>query len=183
MRGGSRHSQMLPNNQMEPTRPEFSRMMSPRGSFGALGRIQKILRFSLLDLLIAQATVVLGCILIDGLARFVAHSPLSLHLTLALGLPTGVLFYLCVTPPLYKHFGLLPLLLPVCPHCNKRPNGYRVNEHGWPRMIVACGQCDRVSELWWRRPSAASVPPGSPRLLLSWPHSLGRWRLIARETL
>ena len=101
----------------------------------------------------------------------------------ALGIPTGVLFYLCVTPPLYKHFGLLPLLLPVCPHCNRRPNGYRVNEHGWPRMIVACGQCDRVSELWWRRPSAASVPPGSPRLLLSWPHSLGRWRLIARETL
>lgn len=45
-------------------------MMSPRGSFGALGRIQKILRFSLIDLLIAQATVVLGCILIDGPARF-----------------------------------------------------------------------------------------------------------------
>jgi hypothetical protein len=97
-----------------------------------------------------------------------------------LGAPLGALCYILFTPPIYKHFRLLPLFLPVCPHCKRRPDRYRVVEATWPRARVACDHCQQLTDHWWRAPLPSEISPTVPSPLLSWPQSIGRWRLISR---
>jgi hypothetical protein len=139
------------------------------------------MRFSLTDLFMVIACFTLGSIAVNGAGHRLGYGPLSPGRQCLFGVPLGVVFFVILTPPIYRHFRLLPLLLPVCPHCKQLPDGYCVLEYEWPRALVACGHCDRTTELWWSPPEPSDVSKTMPSLLLSWPHSIGRWRRISRE--
>src|SRR5436309_4307124 len=128
------------------------------------------MRFSLIDLLMAIAFITFGCIAVSLVMPFVGHVPSSSGGIEILGVCLGGLLYIIFTPAIYRRFRLLPLFLPVCPHCKRRPAGYRILESVWPRVRVACGRCEQTIELWWRPPAAADVSKTMPSLLLSWPH-------------
>jgi hypothetical protein len=138
------------------------------------------MRFSLIDLLIAIACIALGCFAVAGVGHLLGYEQLSQARTELFGVPVGVIFFLVFTPPIYRRFRLLPLFLTVCPHCKRRPPGYHVGESRWPRVVVACGNCKQTIDLWWSPPSPGDISPTTPSLLLVWPHSIGRWRLVSR---
>ena len=141
------------------------------------------MRFSLIDLLIAIACITLGCVIVGSTLHMFVSEPVSQARMQILGVPVGVIIFLILTPPLYRRLRLLPLFLPVCPHCKQRPGGYHVLKSVQPPVIVACGHCKQTTELWWRQPAPSDVSKTMPSLLLSWPHSIGRWRLISPEEL
>ena len=130
------------------------------------------MRFSLIDLLVATACMTLGFLGGDFIA--VRTGPWAK----LLGLPLGALLFLIVTPPLYRRFRLPPLLLPRCPHCHKRPDLFWFKERIQERDIVACGLCGGVTELQYRIQPPHSASDPMPRLLLVWPQSIGRWRVV-----
>ena len=138
------------------------------------------MRLSLLDLLLAIACIMCGEVAAAGIGWLT-----GLHLSEGgqhlLGIPLGVLVFLAVTPTIYRRFRLLPLFLPVCPHCKKRPPGYWILESKWPRVHAKCGACQQLVELWWRRPAASDISTTMPSLVLSWPHSVGRWKELAED--
>jgi len=137
------------------------------------------MRFSLIDLLIAIACIASGCLAVAGVSYLLGYGHLSEARLQLFGAPVSVIFFFIITPPIYRHFHLLPLFLPVCPHCRRRPGGYRILQSVGPRTLVACGHCGQTIELWWRQPAAAYVSKTMPSLLLGWPHSVGRWRSIS----
>lgn len=137
------------------------------------------MRFSLIDLALIFASMMLGCLAVAAMSRLVGSGSLSLVHIWLYGCSVGILFFAVLAPPPYRGLGLLPLFLPACPHCKRIPDGYHILEAAWPRMRVACGRCETRIELWWRRPAARDVSPTMPSLLLSWPQSIGRWRAIS----
>jgi hypothetical protein len=137
------------------------------------------MRFSLIDLLMMTACITLGLVSVTSVLHLLGVEPVSKALMPILGVPVGIIFFLILTPPLYQRLRLLPLFLPVCPHCKLRPGSYRILESVYPKALVACGRCERTSELWWRKPAISDVSKTMPSLLLSWPHSVGRWRQIS----
>jgi len=139
------------------------------------------MRFSLTDLFILILCCFLGIFAVAGAGRVLGYGPLSEGRMMLLGDLLGFVFFVILAPPIYRHFGLLPLFLPVCPHCRRRPDGYHILEPEWPRIRVACGHCDGTLELWWRRPAPSDISRTMPSLLLSWPQSIGRWSPIARD--
>lgn len=136
------------------------------------------MRFSLVDLVIWIVLELLGCAVVALGARFAGHGHLSGMTLQTLGVPLGVLFYLLFTPPIYRRFRLRPLFLPKCPHCKNRPFRYAVTENRWPRTVVVCGECGNMTELWRMPPASKDVSLTMPSLLLIWPQSVGRWRII-----
>ncbi|MFN0053811.1 MAG: hypothetical protein ACKV0T_16650 [Planctomycetales bacterium] len=141
------------------------------------------MRFSLVDLFIAILFQVLGCAIVVLAWRWLGRAPLSnLHWQL-FGIALGWVLFLGLSPPIYRRLRLLPLFLPVCPHCKKRPSGYQVGEAHWPRVVVACGNCKQTTELWWSPPSSEEVSKTVPSLLLVWPQSIGLWRVLSRGNL
>jgi hypothetical protein len=138
------------------------------------------MRFSLIDLLIAIGIVALGMTLVMVAGQWMGVGRPWRALELPLGMSLGLLLYLLITPPVYRWLHLYPLLLPVCPHCRRRPGLYRFVERAPPRFVVACGACEREIEWWLERPANGDVSTTMPSLLWSWPHSIGRWRLISR---
>src|SRR5208282_1582825 len=115
------------------------------------------MRFSLLDLLLVIACCILGCSAAASVARLLGYGLLSEIRLQLCGFPLGVLFYLVLTPPIYRRFSLLPLFLPKCPHCGVRPNGYRIEESRWASVVAVCAHCQKTTELWWRQPTMADT--------------------------
>jgi hypothetical protein len=136
------------------------------------------MRFSLIDLLIAIACMTAGCFAAAGIGHWMGY-----HLSVArqelLGIPIGIIFFITFTPPIYRWLRLLPLFIPRCPHCKRLPGGYRIMEARWPRQVIICSLCQKPTELWWRKPAVTDVSKTMPSVLLSWPESIGRWRLIS----
>lgn len=139
------------------------------------------MRYSLLDLFIIFSCLLAGIFAVACAGRVLGYGPLSQSRIWLVGVPLGVVLFIVLTPPLYRRFRLLPLFLPICPHCRRLPDGYHVLEAEWPRTLVACGQCERTLELWWSRPAPSQISKTMPSLLLSWPQSLGIWRAISNE--
>lgn len=137
------------------------------------------MRFSLIDLLIATACITLGCVAVACALPAFGSEPVSQVRMQILGVPVGVIIFFVLTPPIYQRLRLLPLFLPMCSHCKQRPGGYHVLGSVPPRVLVACGLCKQTTELWWKQPAPSDVSKTIPSLLLSWPHSIGRWRLIS----
>lgn len=138
------------------------------------------MRFSLIDMVIWVGCPAFGFIAVIGIAHWLGYGRLSVSHLLVLGYLLGVIFFFVFTPPIYRWLRLLPLFLPRCPHCKKLPGAYRIKDTRWPRQVVACSLCQKPIELWWRRPALADVSKTMPSLLLSWPESIGRWRLVSR---
>jgi hypothetical protein len=139
------------------------------------------MRFNLLDLFILIFCFAGGIVAVDRTCHALGvGAPTGVRL-MAVGIPVGALFHLLFTPPIYRHFRLFPLLLPVCPHCSRLPDGYEILEHDEPRKRVACGRCHETFEVWWRPPAPAQVSKTEPSVVLSWPQSLGRWRRVTGE--
>lgn len=145
-------------------------------------RTRDIMRFSLVDLLIAIACQVFGFLVVPISMSVFGYPPLPPLWTMLAGLVLGVTTYLVVTPPLYQRLGLPPLLVPVCPHCRRRPDRYGILNVEWPRVAVECGHCTGQVDLWWKPPAASAVSTTTPSLLLSWPHSIGRWSVLSRDS-
>ena len=140
-----------------------------------------VMRYSLTDLFICISCLSVSILAVAGAGYELGYGPLSRSRMWLVGVPVGVIVYVVLTPPIYRRFRLLPLFLPVCPHCRRLPDGYHVLVDLWPRTLVACGHCERSIELWSRRPAPSDVSKTVPSLLLSWPHSIGRWRPISSE--
>lgn len=160
----------------------FSGLPSPaaRRSFGSLADARTTMRFSLIDLLIVTACFALGCVAVAFVFHFLGYaSPTQARLEI-LGVPVGGIIFLALTPPIYRHLRLLPLFIPRCPHCKRLPGGYHITEARWPRQVIVCSLCQKPTELWWRKPALTDVSKTMPSVVLSWPESIGRWRLISR---
>ena len=97
------------------------------------------MRFSLTDLFLLIACLFAGIFADAGARGVLGQGPLSQSRVWLVGVPFGLMIYLIFTPPIYRFFRLLPLFLPVCPHCRRLPDGYRVLEAAWPHTLVACG--------------------------------------------
>jgi hypothetical protein len=115
------------------------------------------MRFSLIDLLIAIACIALGFEAVTGSLHLLGVESVSQAGMQILGVLGGIVIFLLLTPPIYQRLRLLPLFLPVCPHCKRRPSGYHVRESVYPRVLVACGHCERTIELWWMQPAISDV--------------------------
>ena len=140
------------------------------------------MRLTLIDLLIVIACMAIGCFAAAGVAHLIDyHSPEALQVLL--GVPLGIIFFVVFTPPLYRHFRLLPLFLPQCPHCKRRPGGYGITGSQWTHMVAICGNCQKATELWLKRPPTDDISKTVPSLLLIWPQSIGRWRVISKGDL
>ncbi len=138
------------------------------------------MRFSLIDLLLATATIGVGTLIAVPIARLLGIDP-SYWPVMLIGCLVGVSLYFLAVPLIYWKFGLLPLMLPTCPSCSTRPDRYLYVEVRWPKILVKCTGCDHLLELWWRRPSPGAISDNIPSVLLIWPHSVGRWRVISRD--
>lgn len=149
------------------------------------------MRHSLVDLMILTACMVpefWGALRTSGVIRGsmglthpMGTAP-ALVLTLfvfGFAVAVGIAVYLVLGSVVYRVLGLLPLRLPICPHCGQRPHGYRIPTAEWPRMRVVCSLCGQPTDLWWHRPGRATLDQFVPNLLLTWPQVIGRWRLIA----
>jgi hypothetical protein len=138
------------------------------------------MRFSLIDLLILIACFAFGCVAVAGIAHWLGYGQLSAFRLQLFGDSLGVVFFFIFTPPIYRRLRLLPLFIPRCPHCKKLPGGYRITEARWPRQVIVCSLCQNPTELWWRKSAMTDVSKTMPSILLNWPESIGRWRLISR---
>jgi hypothetical protein len=134
------------------------------------------MRFSLIDLLIAIAIGLLSVFLVRCVTVWMGSGR---ALELPLVLAVAILLYLLITPPIYRHFGFFPLFLPVCPHCKRRPESYRISVTDSPRLQMICNACERSFDLWLEQPGTERVSKNVPSLLWSWPQSIGRYRVIS----
>ncbi len=138
------------------------------------------MRFSLVDLLLAELMFGFATVACALAARLSGHPHLTFVQLAFSGAGLGAVLYLFLTPPIYRRCRMLPLFLPKCPHCEVRPVRYGLQEIRWPRMVVICAGCNEKTELWWQSPATERPSGTMPSLLLCWPQSIGRWRLIAR---
>jgi hypothetical protein len=92
----------------------------------------------------------------------------------------GFVLYLLITPPIYRWFRLLPLLLPRCPHCGYN-KCFWTSDHqpGWPAIWrVVCDQCRKEVDLCLDDPADAPTDADPARVRLLWPQSIGRWKQL-----
>lgn len=150
------------------------------------------MRFTLVDVAIAVACSALGR---WGASRVLdfgrgigpirelrrAHPAVGVGLFLLLMAALGIAAFVVLGSLLYRALGLLPLRLPACPHCGRLPHGYRVQGGDRDRARFVCGLCERATDIWWRRPDPATLDRSLPNLVLCWPESVGRWRLVASD--
>ncbi len=66
-------------------------------------------------------------------ASFFPHYPLVSSLVMNAAVPV----YIALIPFVYRKFRLLPMLLPRCACCGKRPEGFYVLDN-WPRITCRC---------------------------------------------
>jgi hypothetical protein len=93
-----------------------------------------------------------------------------------LTLPAGVVMIAAFAPAIYRWLRLLPLRLPTCPHCSRRPEAYGVLAYEWPMMQVVCVECNGATELWVIRDvPARPASTDMPRLVVRWPEFWGLW--------
>jgi hypothetical protein len=138
-----------------------------------------VMRYSLTDLFLLISSLFLGILALAGAGYVLGYGPLPQSIIWLVGVPVGFIFYIILTPPIYRRFRMLPLFLPVCPHCGRLPHGYQILGNVWPRSLVACGRCDKTTELWWRRPAPSDISKTLPSLFLCWPQCIGIWRRIS----
>jgi hypothetical protein len=141
------------------------------------------MRFSLLDLIIATLSLLLGAIVVILVAHLAGHDHLSESVLLLGGIPVGLAFYLTVTPLIYQRFHLRPLLFPKCPQCQNKSRSYwfAKGEFNWPRDVIVCPRCQTSIELWYAPPKSENVSLTMPSFQLQWPQSWGRWRYLVRK--
>lgn len=136
-----------------------------------------VMRFSLIDLLIETACIASGFAASNGVGRWTGYH--FFEMNIVFGILMSAIVFIIVTPPIYRWLRLLPLFIPPCPHCKRRPGAYRITEARWPRHVIICSRCEKPTELWWRKPAVTDVSKTMPSVVLSWPESIGRWRLVS----
>jgi hypothetical protein len=140
------------------------------------------MRFSLPDLLIATAALLLGLFAIEGIYRGVDFPLTRLSpLGFALGIVAGLAIYLAVTPVIYQRLQMRPLWYPLCPTCRDKNRfwAFESVKPNWPRENVRCFTCGTTLELWYGPiPIGSESSARAPAFALIWPQSFGRWRRI-----
>jgi hypothetical protein len=78
--------------------------------------------------------------------------------------------------PVFRLLSLRPLILPMCPHCERRHCNYHVPRDAWPVAVLLCAWCGKPLRLVLRT-GADPVPPSEvPTITLRRPGFLGLWR-------
>jgi hypothetical protein len=132
------------------------------------------MRFSLIDLLLFIAFAGITSAIGTGLALSLApHIPIPI--TIIATWLIGIFAYLATACPLYRKFRWKPLLLPRCPCCNKRQEGFHFIP-AWPRVIYKCPSCNGEFVIWHNGQIADSETWDKPVLTLSWPYVFGRYK-------
>lgn len=136
------------------------------------------MRLSLIDLLLLIAFAGFS----SGLGLPLAHE-LSPHIpplvTLAVSWLIGLLAYLGIACPLYRKCRWKPMLLPRCPCCNKRQDGFQFMP-AWPRVTYRCPTCNGEFVIWHNGAVTGDEAWDKPVLALKWPYVFGRYRRMRR---
>jgi hypothetical protein len=82
---------------------------------------------------------------------------------------------------IFKFLRLRPLILPRCPHCNKRHGNYHIPPEAWPTTILLCISCGHPTLLHLTQ--KVSTDSSIPGLYLRWPRFLGFWKPCSSEHL
>lgn len=137
------------------------------------------MRFNLIDLLIGVALMSIGPLL-----ALVTLGPESRRLMLPLGLLSGTVAYLVLSPPIYRRFQIRPMWFPKCPACKDKNRWFKFVERKprRPRDCVVCSVCHADVVLWYEPPKDTDVSATKPSFELLWPQSWGRWRPIIRRS-
>ena len=100
------------------------------------------MRLTLIDL------VVLGGLFLAGVAVSTPALFIARPLAVApFGVACGIAAVLTGASPVYRRLYFRPLFVPVCPHCHRRPQFYRLRLSEWPLEVAACGSCEAVTVL------------------------------------
>ena len=133
------------------------------------------MRFSLIDLLFAIASLViggvLGSLLISGLSTH--HRPIAA----AFG---GICVYLALIYPFYRGLKLFPMVLPRCPCCGSFQRGFHFLAGGWPRIIFRCPSCNGEFVIWHNGKPGEQETWDKPVLALKWPYAFGIYKRMKK---
>ena len=132
------------------------------------------MRLTLIDVLVLLGLLLGGAMVGEVCLRGMGQSGLRLT-GMGVGFGAGVVLASYV----YRRLRWRPLLMPRCPHCQRRPELYGIAGGGWPSEVVVCGSCHGACRLWYVRggpPHDVSDEPRSPSLSLRWPYFIGLWR-------
>ena len=87
--------------------------------------------------------------------------------------------YIALIPFVYRKFRLLPMLLPRCACCEKRPEGFHVLDN-WPRITLRCFKCDGEFVVWLDGKVGRDETWETPVLVLKWPYVFGPYRRVEK---
>jgi hypothetical protein len=140
------------------------------------------MRVSLIDVLIALAIVIVGALIAMSIfyvmvlaCGLILPSETSEAVVIPASMIAGICFYLALAAPIYRHFRFLPMLLPRCPCCEKRQEGFHFLPD-WPRIRYRCPQCDGEFVIWHNGRPTDEETWDNPVLVLKWPYVLGRYK-------
>ncbi len=130
------------------------------------------MRLTFIDLMIPVGFAFIGGIIAPS---FLPDYPLVFMLILVAVVPV----YIALAPFVYRKFGLLPMLLPRCACCGKRPEGFHVLDN-WPRITFRCCKCDGEFVVWHDGKVGSDETWEAPVLVLKWPYVFGPYRKVEK---
>ncbi len=134
------------------------------------------MRMTLTELLMFYVMGIVGFVFGFIVSRMLHFSE---HVAIVLSLISGGAVILFLSALIYQRFHWLPLWVPVCPYCRRRPKEYHIVAGEWPAFILECGTCELPLKVWMCRASRVSdYDGGLPSLCLRWPEFVGLWKRI-----
>ena len=135
------------------------------------------MRFSLVDLAFAIASIAIGLVM----GRLLAfHLRLPPYLRLTVVLLGGPCVYLAFIYPFYRGLRLAPMLLPRCPCCQNFQHGFYVDACGWPRVSFRCPSCNGEFVIRLNGQPSDQETWERPVLALKWPYALGVYKRMLK---
>ena len=126
------------------------------------------MRLTLIDLLIVMFLFYLG----SGPALLLRHSHPEACL---LGVPVGLVLVLIGGSWIYRRWGIMPMLLPRCPHCFARQRFQPADNFG-DRWRMVCADCKGAFVYWTSRPPREYRPGPLAEVQVGFPYLLGPTR-------
>ena len=133
------------------------------------------MRFGLIDLLFAIASIAIGAVL----GRLLV-TELPAQLQPIAGTLGGICIYLALIYPFYRGLKLFPMVLPRCPCCGSFQRGFHVLGIVWPRINFRCPTGNGDFVIWHNGKPGAQETWEKPVLVLKWPYAFGIYHRIQK---
>jgi hypothetical protein len=149
----------------------FALRLTCAGHFRRSGIKRNEMRLGLIDVLIFVVLSGVGAGLAPLPRHFFHWYPAGIAVLIGAVIP-----YIIIAPFLYRRFRFLPMLLPRCPCCGKRPDKYDLAPNVYPRIPMRCTNCNGVFVCWFNGKPTSEETWETPVLTLNWPYLFGRYK-------